>query len=246
MQLRARPLLAAAVGALCGASIAFVITEGRREAWLKETGETRRSVEQAAARLLPATARSSGESGLRAAVEQLAKERYVTRLWLVDPTGRIVLNRGGPGREGEQVDRLAPGDFAAALRGLPDAGLTDSQRVQLLAVAAQRRDGDHNDVFKPLLRVVRTPEGADAAFVVLCYIVNPDSGGFTPLIKAGIAGLALYWIGLVGWVFLDARSSRENPALWALLVLFTNLVGVLAYLLVTRRFSGAGAWREPH
>jgi len=86
-----------------------------------------------------------------------------------------------------------------------------------------------------LLRVVRTPAGTDAAFVALCYLVNPESSSFTPLLMAAAAGLGIYWIGLVGWVFLDARARRENAALWALLVFFTNLVGILAYLLATRR-----------
>ena len=89
--------------------------------------------------------------------------------------------------------------------------------------------------FKPLLRVVRTPAGTDAAFVALCYLVNPESSGFTPLVLVAAAGLVIYWIGLVGWVFIDARARRENAALWALLVFFTNLVGSLAYLLATRR-----------
>ena len=82
-------------------------------------------------------------------------------------------------------------------------------------MAAQRRDGDHNDVFKPLLRVVRTPAGTDAAFVALCYLVNPDSSCLTVLVQVGAAGFVIYWIGLVGWVFIDARTRRENAALWA-------------------------------
>ena len=235
MQFKARPLLAASVAALLITTLALIAGSSRRDAWLKETGQTRRAVEESAARLLPATAESAADPRLRAAVAQLAQQPYVTRLWLVDPSGRILLSRDSPGGEGDSVHHLAPDDFAAVLRGAPDAALTTSQRTQLLAMAAQRRDGDHNDVFKPLLRVVRTPAGMDAALVALCYLVNPESSGFTPLVLAAAAGLAIYWIGLVGWVFLDARARRENAALWALLVFFTNLVGALAYLLATRR-----------
>ena len=235
MQFKARPLLAASVAALLITTLALIAGSSRRDAWLKETGQTRRAVEESAARLLPATAESAADPRLRAAVAQLAQQPYVTRLWLVDPSGRILLSRNSPGGEGDSVHHLAPDDFAAVLRGAPDAALTTSQRTQLLAMAAQRRDGDHNDVFKPLLRVVRTPAGTDAALVALCYLVNPESSGITPLVLAAAAGLAVYWIGLVGWVFLDARARRENAALWALLVFFTNLVGALAYLLATRR-----------
>ena len=235
MRSKATPLLAASVAALLITTLALIAGSGKRDEWLKETGQTRRAAEESAARLLPATVESYADPRLRTAAVQLAQQPYVTRLWLVDPSGRILLSRNSPGREGESVHDLAPDDFAAVLRGAPDAALTTSQRTQLLAMAAQRRDGDHNDVFKPLLRVVRTPAGTDAAFVALCYLVNPESSSFTPLLRAAAAGLGIYWIGLVGWVFLDARARRENAALWALLVFFTNLVGILAYLLATRR-----------
>jgi hypothetical protein len=234
MRSKATYLLAASVAAFVIASLALIAANGRRDGWLKETGQTRRAVEESAARLLPATAESASDPRLRGGVAQLAQQPYVTRLWLVDPSGRILLSRNSPGREGESVHDLAPDDFAAVLRGAPNAALTDSQRTQLLAMSAQRRDGDHNDVFRPLLRVVRTPAGTDAAFIALCYLVNPESSGFIPLVLAA-AGLVIYWIGLVGWVFIDARARRENAALWALLVFFTNLVGTLAYLLATRR-----------
>ena len=234
MRPKARLLLAASVAALLMATLAVIAFSGRRDAWLKETGETRRAVEQSATRLLPATVDSAANPQFRAAAAELARQPYVARLWLVDPGGRILLSRNSPGREGESVHDLAPDDFTAVLRGAPNAALTDSQRTQLLAMAAQRRDGDHNDIFKPLLRVVRTPAGTDAAFVALCYLVNPESNGLTPLVLAAAAGLAIYWIGLVGWVFIDARARCENAALWALLVFFTNLVGGLAYLLAIR------------
>jgi len=235
MRSKARPLLAASVAALLIATLMLIAGDSKRAAWLKETGQTRRAVEESAARLLPATAESAADPRLRAGAAQLAQQPYVTRLWLVDPSGRILLSRNSPGREGDSVHDLAPDDFAAVLRGASDAALTTTQRTQLLAMAAQRRDGDHNDVFKPLLRVVRTPAGTDAAFVALCYLVNPESSGFTPLVLAAAVGLVIYWIGLVGWVFIDARTRRENAALWALLVFFTNLVGALAYLLATWR-----------
>jgi hypothetical protein len=234
MRSRARPLLAASVAFLSIATLALIAGNSRRDTWLKETGQTRRAVEESAARLLPAAADSAADPRLRAGAAQLAQQPYVTRLWLVDPSGRILLSQNSPGREGDSVHDLAPDEFAAVLRGAPGATLNDSQRTQLLTMAAQRRDGDHNDVFKPLLRVVRTPAGTEAAFVALCYLVNPESGGFTLLVMVGAAGIALYWFGLVGWVFVDARARRENAALWALLVFFTNLVGALAYVLATR------------
>ena len=237
MRSEARYVLVASVVSLLISTVVLIAASSRRDTWLRETGQTRRAVEESAARLLPAMAESAADPRLMAGASQLAQQAYVTRLWLVDPSGRILLNRNSPGREGESVQDLAPDDFAAVLRGVPNAAFTHSQRTQLLAMAAQRRDGDHNDVFKPMLRVVRTPAGSDAAFVALCYMVNSESSGFTPLVLSAATGLVLYWIGLVGWVFLDARAQRENATLWALLVFFTNLVGALAYLLATRSLT---------
>jgi hypothetical protein len=234
MRSKTRFLLATSVAALLVATLALIAFSSKRDGWLVETGQTRSVVEAAATRLLPATAESAGDSALRAGAAELAKQPYVARLWLVGPDGRILLSRNSPGREGESVYDLAPGDFAEVVRGAQNAALTASQRTQLLALAAQRRDGDHNDIFKPLLRVVRTSTGTDAAFVALCYEVNPESGGLAPLVFVAATGLAIYWIGLAGWVFIDARTRRENAVLWALLVFFTNLVGWLAYLLATR------------
>ena len=44
--------------------------------------------------------------------------------------------------------------------------------------------------------------------------------------------LALYWIGLALWVYRDAGKKQANAALWGLLVLLTNFVGLLIYIMV--------------
>lgn len=41
--------------------------------------------------------------------------------------------------------------------------------------------------------------------------------------------LAIYWIGLALWVYKDASKKRNNPPLWGLLVLVTNLAGLIIY-----------------
>jgi hypothetical protein len=40
----------------------------------------------------------------------------------------------------------------------------------------------------------------------------------------------IYWIGLALWVYKDANRKNLNAALWGLLVLVTNLVGLFVYL----------------
>lgn len=44
--------------------------------------------------------------------------------------------------------------------------------------------------------------------------------------------LALYWIGLALWVYRDADRKQANAALWGLLVLLSNLVGLIIYTMV--------------
>lgn len=40
---------------------------------------------------------------------------------------------------------------------------------------------------------------------------------------------AIYWIGLALWVYKDANEKRTNAPLWGMLVLITNLGGLIVY-----------------
>jgi hypothetical protein len=113
----------------------------------------------------------------------------------------------------------------------------------LLAVGARRREGDHNDVFRHLVRAVPDAAGNTAALVVLAYDVNPwvgqPSAGYIAVLLTGLAGFLVYWLALPVWVYLDARARAEAAALWGVFVLFTNLVGLIAYLIVIHRAAPA-------
>jgi hypothetical protein len=41
----------------------------------------------------------------------------------------------------------------------------------------------------------------------------------------------IYWIGHALWVYKDANRKHSNPSLWGILVLITNLVGLLIYIM---------------
>ena len=41
----------------------------------------------------------------------------------------------------------------------------------------------------------------------------------------------IYWIGLALWVYKDSNKKQNNPSLWGLLVLLTNLVGLIIYIM---------------
>jgi hypothetical protein len=244
MSRRARPLLAATLGALIGAVTAFGIATVRRERALVDDGAEREAVLQSAGRILPETAAGAADPRLREAAERLARVPGVARLWLVDASGRVAASHGGPGTTGATVEALAPAETRATIDSLRPP-LSPPERVALLAAAAIRRDGDHNDVFKPLTLRVRNADGEASAVVVLCYDISAKAGSATRALLPIVAGMALYWLGLAAWVFFDARVRQENPWLWGLLVLLTNLAGALAYLIATRRDAAERAPAGP-
>ena len=50
----------------------------------------------------------------------------------------------------------------------------------------------------------------------------------------GLLGtVGLIQLALAVWVFIDAGRKDQNPVLWAVLVLFTGIVGVVVYLLAS-------------
>ncbi len=240
MSRRAKPLLAASLGALIGAVVAFGIVAARRERALVDNGAERDTVQQGARRMLPESAEGAADPRLRQAVERLAAAPGVARLFLVDADGRIVLSFRGPGRAGEAVAELAPPDDRATIDSLRPP-LAAADRRALLAAAAIRRDGDHNDVFKPLTLQVPDADGQPRAVVALCYDISSRAGTTAITVLPIAMGLLLYWLGLAAWVFFDARVRQESPWLWGLLVLVTNLAGALAYVIATRREAAGPA-----
>lgn len=52
---------------------------------------------------------------------------------------------------------------------------------------------------------------------------------YTYVTSAGLVLLLLYWLLAPVWVFLDARKRQIQPLPWALLVLLTNIMGLIVY-----------------
>lgn len=173
---------------------------------------------------------------LIAAAERLKGEPYVASVWLVDGEGDIVFHWRGPGRKGRNVASLAERDMGRVLEGRGSGTFSDLQKLQLLTVGAIRSEREHNDVFRHLVRPVQGDDGLPAALVAVAYDVSPYVRGPATygviLTLIFVAGLAVYWLGLPLWVYLDASSRGEAAVLWGALVLLTNLVGLLAYLIV--------------
>lgn len=64
------------------------------------------------------------------------------------------------------------------------------------------------------------------------------------IMLAVLAGIA-YWLLMATWVFLDASRRDNHPALWSVLALFTNAVGLIIYLAVRPELQQCKVCKEP-
>lgn len=60
-----------------------------------------------------------------------------------------------------------------------------------------------------------------------------------------LISIMLYWMALPVWVFIDASKRNSHPALWGILALFTNVVGLIVYLVVRPEGLTCKACKEP-
>jgi len=241
MDIKRKWIVAVSVAGIVMASLAIALTFQQRSEILVDTGETRRKVETSYQKLMPATARSARDEKLVVAARRFSQERYVASLWVIDRSGQIAFHEGGPGKVGDNVKTLAARvDMDRMLDSLSKGALSKDEQLQLLAVAAIRSEGEHNDVYRHLVHPVLNKTGEQVALVAFAYDVSPGiSGPFTAfdIIPTLIVflGFALYWFGLPLWVWLDARDKGEVAVFWGFFVLLTNLVGLLAYLIAVAK-----------
>lgn len=83
-----------------------------------------------------------------------------------------------------------------------------------------------------LLNYVVNRDSKDKLFIIRTVPIMPYA---ETIIKAigMIIGLIfiVYWVGIALWVYKDANRRRANPALWGGIVLITNVVGVIVYIM---------------
>ena len=169
------------------------------------------------------------------------------RVFAIRPDGQIAFSTARFATTGS-VNDLAQDETRRVLSEMPEGFLSAPQRTALLAASAIQSEGEHNDIFRQMLRIVRSRSDVDVGFIGVSYAASPDSGTF-PGIPFAIAlllipvGLLVYWLALPWWVFLDAKRQGEKAWIWTMFVLLGNLVALLAYLL-TRRPSLAPSGRE--
>ncbi len=134
---------------------------------------------------------------------------------------------------------LARGQLARVLDSVPASALTPGQRQLLEASYALQGDERANPYYgtgRVLVDAQGNPVGAVA--VVYDRSDEPVPAAYRASLYGASAALALYWLSLPLWVFLDARARGERAWLWAALALAGNLLGVITYLLARHTDRG--------
>jgi len=227
--------IVAVTGALVAVLCLGLQNAGRRSS-LVDTGDTRRAVEaNALAPLLALHPASIDAPAFRQAIAQAQGAPYVSYVWLFAPDGTIIQGNLAAAKGGD-TRQMATDETQRVLGILPEEMLSAEQRVALLAASAMQSEGEHNDVFRHMLREVRGPSDELVALVGLTYDVSSGistpPGALTVLLLVGLLlGMGVYWLSLPIWVWLDARTRGERAWVWAIFVLLGNLVALIAYIL---------------
>ena len=224
----------ALVGGLL-ASTCLVLLSSLRNSLLVDSGETRLTVAATLEQLQVLRPTDLDDEAFRNAVEQAAQAPHVATLWLLTPDGQVVYSIGSTAASFSQgtVEDRASNEINRVLAGLPDDALDIEQQTLLLAASAIQAEGEHNDIYRHMIREVKAPDGTMVALVGAAYNVSADVVGteWTALVLGGLLGIGTYWLALPLWVLIDARERGERAWAWAIFVLLGNLVALIAYFL---------------
>ncbi|NMB90088.1 MAG: hypothetical protein GYA17_17155 [Chloroflexi bacterium] len=235
--------------ALVGAGVAVAALAALfslRQDLLVDSGQTRPVAEEALRQLSALRPQAVTEPGFLERVGQAVGKDALATLWVFDPAGKLVFSQGSTARAAVTGAGATP-EMQRALDALPAGLLDEQQRLALGLASAIQAEGEHNDIYRHLLRPVYAEDGSLAGYLGAAYEISPDAGlpGAPYLLSllAFVLGLGVYWLALPWWTWLDARRSGERAWAWAAFVLIGNLVPLLAYLLVrhTPRPGEAGA-----
>jgi hypothetical protein len=237
---RKLPFISAA--SLLAAVICLLVVSRERRQLSSDTGETTRAAEAAIAEIQNLHPESLDAPQLTRALQRLSKTRPVALVWLISADGQIRFSTAPFANRG-QVEEWALEETRRVVSEMPPGFLTSQQRTALLAASAIQREGEHNDIWRHLIRPLPGKQDALLGFIGVAYDVSPRAGTFPgvayaiPVFVLPLC-LLLYWITLPWWVFLDSRDRGERAWVWALFVLLGNLVALMAYLLARHPRSG--------
>ena len=237
-----RRLPAVAAISVLAALTGFIIASGTHRRVSFDSGETRRTVDAAVAELQAMRPSSLDDPPLQQTLEKLRRARYVAAVWLIRSDGQITFSNARFADRG-RVEEWATDETRRVLSEIPEGFLTPQQRTALFAASAIQSEGEHNDVLRQMVRPLRGGDDVELGFVGVSYDANPALRDF-PDFGYAIAvfvipiGLMVYWLALVGWVFLDAKVRGERAYVWAMFVLLGNLAALFAYLLARQPHPG--------
>ncbi|HEY4761665.1 MAG TPA: hypothetical protein VIH42_13885 [Thermoguttaceae bacterium] len=200
-----------------------------------DTGQTITSVKTTVDKLTRLRPASLDDPELLKAMQQAVHEPYIASLWLIGPDGRFVQTVGGAffTPTGSTVEELATDDTKCILATLPEGRLNETDKMWLLAASAIRREGEHNDILRHLLRPIQLPQNNQTAILGVAYLASAAELGwfYKCVVLASLFSLIAYWLSLPLWVFLDAKEHGERTVFWAVFVLVGNVVALMAYIL---------------
>jgi hypothetical protein len=211
-----------------------VILSIQREQILEDTGETYCSVSETLSQILDLQPSSFDDPTFQQAITQAENAPYVATLWLFSPDGKIL--RGNQVLSEGTVEEFVTEETKRVLAALPKDYLTDDQRTAISVAAVMQAEGEHNDVFRHMIREVYGQDGHLVALLGATYDVSPSIGAapsaiWILLVLCIVGGLGVYWLSLPLWVWFDARARGERYWIWATFVLIGNLVALMAYIL---------------
>jgi hypothetical protein len=233
---RALPWIGAA--GLVVAVLMLGVCSSERQRMLADNGETRRAVEPALNAVLDRHPASIDDASFRSAVANLSRARYMATVWLFSADGRLVSASGSTAAStptGKTAEDLATEETVRVL-GAVEGALPPSARTLALVASSIMREGEHNDVYRHLARPITAASGSVEGYLGIAYAASPSlaapvSAAWILELAAFTVGLAVYWMALPLWVFLDARARGDRAWIWAAFVLVGNLVALMAYLL---------------
>jgi hypothetical protein len=242
------PWLAAVSLGVALAALAATTVQVRQAT--RETPETKAAAEAVIDRLAGMQPGAPDEPRFVAAFERSLRAPYVVGAWCFAADGRLARAQGSTAAStpiGRRADELATAEARRLVETMGNEWQGD-QRVALLAASAIAAEGEHNDVYRHMLRSLHGPDGRLTGFVGVAYLASPSRGlslFYLTSLALLLAGLAVYWLALPAWVLLDARERGERALVWASFTAVGNLVALAAYLLTRRPAVGAAVPVDP-
>ncbi len=212
---------------------------------IEDGGETLAIVEANLQSVLNTQPESVDDPQLTSAIDRFTAAPHVASLWLLKPDGEVILSTGATSQSFSRgtAQDSSSSELARVLSAVPPGRLSSEQEILLHVSSAIQREGEHNDIYRHIVREIRSPDGSLVALIGIAYEVSLEEAGlgWKFLVVASLLCILGYWLSLPIWTLLDARQRGERAWTWGVFVLFGNLMALLAYLLVrSARISDAG------